>query len=83
MAITPQFPPVLVVCYVATAGSHLTSVTTAITTTHSCVVVAVVTLGQWDLHRCNNIAMVSYRPGTAKLAHLTTVKLATTITTPR
>jgi hypothetical protein len=32
------------------------------------VVVAVVTLGQWDPHRCNRTATVSYTPGTAELA---------------
>jgi hypothetical protein len=32
------------------------------------VVVAVVTLGQWDPHRCNRSATVSYTPGTAGLA---------------
>jgi hypothetical protein len=32
------------------------------------VVVAVVTLGQWDPHRCNRSATVSHTPGTAELA---------------
>jgi hypothetical protein len=32
------------------------------------VVVAVVTLVQWDPHRCNRAATVSYTPGTAELA---------------